>query len=72
MIAPEMKFVSDMTVSSALSLHPKARWVFAAYHLGGCSTCGLADSETLDEVARVYRLPLDQFLRDLNSLVAPS
>lgn len=69
MTAEELKFVSGMTVATALALHPKARWVFAAYHLGGCSTCGLSDTETLDEVARVYQLPLDRFLHDLNSLV---
>lgn len=57
-------------VAEALAMHPKARWVFAAYHVGGCSGCDRSSEETLQELAEGYRLPLDQFLQDLNSLVA--
>lgn len=58
-----------MTVASALALHPKARWVFAAYHLGGCVSCDAASAETLLEVAEGYRLPLPRLIEDLNSLM---
>lgn len=58
-----------MTVASALALHPKARWVFAAYHLGGCVNCTSAAQETLTEVADGYRLPLPRLIDDLNSLM---
>ena len=64
------RFTEDMTVEAALALHPKARWVFAAYHLGGCIDCGAANAETLEEVADGYRLPLPKFIADLNSLLA--
>ena len=40
-----------MTVDAALALHPAARWVFAAYHIGGCDGCSSASNETLAEVA---------------------
>ena len=63
-------FRSDTIVADALSLHPKARWVFAAYHIGGCCGCDQATSETIEEVASGYGSPLEQLLRDLNSLVA--
>lgn len=62
-------FTPDTIVSEALEKHPKARWVFAAYHLGGCMGCGMADAETLEEVANGYRIELEAFLRDLNSLL---
>lgn len=61
-------FDSTTIVADALAMHPKARWVFAAYHLGGCNACNLAQEETLAEVAEGYRISLDQFLADLNSL----
>jgi hybrid cluster-associated redox disulfide protein len=56
-------------VADALAMHPKVRWVFAAYHLGGCNACNLAHEETLEQVAEGYRIPLEKLLEDLNSLV---
>jgi hybrid cluster-associated redox disulfide protein len=61
-------FESRTIVADALSMHPKARWVFAAYHLGGCNGCNLAQEETLAQVAEGYQIPLERFLADLNSL----
>ncbi len=62
-------FVPQMTVEAALALHPSAKWVFAAYHIGGCSQCALSEEETLEQVAVGYQLPLDKLLGDLNSLL---
>jgi hypothetical protein len=61
-------FDANMTVGDALARHASARWVFAAYHIGGCNGCAKVDDETLAEVAEGYRLPLDRLLADLNSL----
>ncbi|HEX9982010.1 MAG TPA: disulfide oxidoreductase [Thermoanaerobaculia bacterium] len=63
------RFTPEMRVNEALALHPSARWVFAAYHIGGCAGCSSAEIETLREVAEGYRLPLERLLADLNSLV---
>jgi hybrid cluster-associated redox disulfide protein len=63
-------FTSGMTVDAALSLHPAARWVFAAYQIGGCNGCSSAADETLAEVAEGYRLELDRLLADLNALLS--
>lgn len=63
-------FDAQTIVSDALSRHPKARWVFAAYHIGGCNGCERAINETLEQVATGYGIPLDKLLRDLNSLDA--
>lgn len=62
-------FHATMTVRQALACHPHARWVFAAYHIGGCNGCSRVDEETLAEVAGGYKLPLERFLADLNGLV---
>jgi hybrid cluster-associated redox disulfide protein len=64
-----VQFVPEMTVSEALALHPHARWVFAAYHIGGCTGCSAASEETLSEVAGGYGLPLEKLVGDLNALL---
>ena len=63
-------FDANMTVGDALARHPSARWVFAAYHIGGCNGCVRVDDETLAQVAEGYKLPLERLLADLNSLLA--
>ena len=67
-VEAEVTFVAGMTVDDALALHPGARWVFAAYHLYGCTSCARSRAETLTEVAAGYQLSLENLLRDLNSL----
>lgn len=62
-------FESRTLVADALAMHPKARWVFAAWHIGGCNSCERATGETLEEVAAGYRIPLEGLLADLNSLL---
>lgn len=68
-MAPRM-FEPETIVADALEMHPKARWVFAAYHLGGCNSCDRAYDETLQDLADGYGVPLDRFLSDLNALLA--
>jgi hypothetical protein len=63
-------FEPEMIVADALDLHPSARWVFAAYHIGGCRSCERSVDETLAEVAAGYKIPLERLLEDLNRLVA--
>ena len=65
----EGKFEPEMTVNEALAFHPAARWVFTAWHLGGCANCEASSEETLAQVAEGYKLPLNKFLGDLNSLL---
>jgi len=63
------EFNKDMTVGQAMALHPNARWVFASYHLGGCSHCAISNEETIEQVAEGYGVPLDKLVEDLNSLL---
>lgn len=62
------RFTEVMTVEEALAAHPHVRWVFAAYHLFGCTSCPSSAAETIAEVAEGYKLPLERLLADLNSL----
>lgn len=65
-------FRPETIVAEALAMHPKTRWVFAAYHLGGCNHCDRAPTETLEQLAEGYRISLESLLRDLNALLPPS
>lgn len=67
--ASSQQFTKEMTVGQAMSLHPNARWVFASYHLGGCSHCAISNEETIEQVAEGYGVPLDKLVDDLNSLL---
>jgi hypothetical protein len=62
-------FQPQTVVADALELHPKARWVFAAYHVGGCRQCERSSDETLEQLAEGYQIPLERLLADLNSLL---
>lgn len=64
-----ISFNADMTVGEAMNTHPNARWVFASYHLGGCSHCAISNEETIEQVAEGYGVPLDKLLEDLNALL---
>ncbi len=63
-----MLFHPQMTVDEAFATHPHARWVFAAYRLSGCNGCSRSSAETIEELCDGYKLPLEKFLADLNSL----
>lgn len=56
-------------MSSVLALHPKARWVLAAYHFGSCASCRISADETLEQAAAAYGIMLERLLADLNSLL---
>ena len=64
------RFAPGMTVGEAFAFHPSAKWVFASYHLGGCSSCAISNEETIEQVAEAYGLSLEKLLKDLNSLLA--
>jgi len=61
-------FCLDMKVGEAMKKHPKAQFVFASYHLGGCSHCAISEHETIEQVCYGYGIPPDDLLSSLNSL----
>ena len=63
-----MNFTKDMTISEAVERHPRAREVFAGFHLGGCSHCQIAEFETIEQVCTGYGVPLEELLDTLESL----
>jgi hybrid cluster-associated redox disulfide protein len=63
------KFTLDMKVGEAMKMHPKAQFVFASYHLGGCSHCAISEHETIEQVCYGYGIPPEDLLESLNSLL---
>ncbi|MDI6907709.1 MAG: hypothetical protein QMC81_09560 [Thermoanaerobacterales bacterium] len=65
------KISKDKTVLEILKNYPEARTVFDRYskQYGGCITCTALFS-TIQELAVIRGIPLDQILTDLNEAVA--
>src|SRR4051812_17182527 len=58
---------ANVTMADLLAEVPSARRaLFQGYHIGGCSSCGFRDDETLAEVcARNGNLPIDEVLQKI-------
>ena len=62
-------FSPDMTVGEAMSMHPRVSEVFAAFHLGGCSSCGISQIETVGQVCGAYGVDIDTLMEVLEGLL---
>ena len=62
-------FDPNMTVMDAMLVHPKVAEVFAAFHLGGCSSCGVSEVETVGQVCMGYGVDVDMLLDVLEDLM---
>ncbi|MCH8204387.1 MAG: DUF1858 domain-containing protein [Candidatus Hydrogenedentes bacterium] len=58
-----------MTVGEAMAVHPQVAEVFTAFHLGGCSSCGISEIETVGQVCMGYGVDVDILLEVLEDLV---
>lgn len=63
-----MKLDSKMTVSELLKIHPSAMDVFIKRKML-CVGCPTEAFHTLEEVAGMYALAIEQFLRELREAV---
>jgi len=62
-------FNLDMTIGEAMAMHPRVAEVFAAFHLGGCSHCGINQFETIGQVCAGYGVDADMMLEVLEGLM---
>lgn len=67
--AREQYFHPDMPVAEAMGMHPRVAEVFAAFHLGGCSHCGVSHYETIGQVCAAYGVDLEVLLEVLEGLM---
>ncbi len=67
--AQEKYFRPDMPVAEAMATHPRVAEVFAAFHLGGCSHCGISHVETIEQVCAGYGVEMAVLLEVLEGLM---
>lgn len=61
-------FTETMTVQQAMEVHPRAREVFAGFHLGGCAHCHISEFETIEQVCQGYGVPVEMLVDALEGL----
>ena len=57
-----------MTIGEVIKEYPKTVFVFIDYGLH-CVGCPMAEPETIEEAAKLHRINLKKFLKDLNKAV---
>ena len=62
------KITKKMTVDEVMKECPKSVFVFIDYGLH-CVGCPMAEPETIEEAAKLHRINLEKFLKDLNKVV---
>ncbi|MBN2546659.1 MAG: DUF1858 domain-containing protein [Spirochaetes bacterium] len=58
----------EMNLKDLLSKHPESARVFAAYGIG-CLGCAMANFETIEQGINAHGINIDEFMKDLNSLI---
>jgi len=58
----------EMTIGEVLKKYPKTAFVFIDYGLH-CVGCPMAQPETIEEAAKLHRIDLKKFLKDLNKTI---
>jgi hybrid cluster-associated redox disulfide protein len=61
------KITKGMTIGEVIKKHPKSVFVFIDYGLH-CVGCPMAEPETIEEAAKLHRINLEKFLKDLNKI----
>jgi hybrid cluster-associated redox disulfide protein len=68
--AGEAIFDPKMTISEAMSVHPKVQEVLASFHLGGCSHCAISDVDTIEGACQSYGIDQAALMNALNGLIS--
>ena len=68
--AGQQIFDPRMTISEAMSVHPKVVDVLASFHLGGCSHCAVSDVDTIEGACQTYGIDQAALMSALNGLIS--
>jgi TolA-binding protein len=66
----DLQVTPEMQIGEITAIHPQAEQVLAGFHLGGCSSCGVDNTQSLAEAAAVNGREVEPILIALNTLVA--
>ena len=65
----DTSFTLDMTIASALRMHPEVPRVFAQFGVTGCAFCHIAQVETVQQVCESYGIDAAAMIETLNGLL---
>ncbi|MCC7355114.1 MAG: hypothetical protein IT330_15325 [Anaerolineae bacterium] len=68
--AGEIHFTPTMTIAEARAMHPLAQQMLASFHLGGCASCAVNDTDTIASVCAAHGINQEALLSALASLTA--
>lgn len=61
-------FTSDMSIGEAVTIDPRVSQVLGGFHIGGCDSCAVSDTDTLAYAATGNNQDIEQVLTALNKL----
>jgi hypothetical protein len=64
-----LRFAPETTMLEAELIHPQAKELLAAFHVGGCNDCAAAPGDSLAQVCAARGLPVADLLANLNMLL---
>lgn len=62
----------DMRIGQVVAAHPQAQQVLAGFHIGGCSSCSVDDTQVLGDAVAENGRDIEPILVALNTLMAES
>jgi hypothetical protein len=66
----EAVFTADMSIGEAVTIDPRVSQVLGGFHIGGCDSCAVSDTDTLAYAAAGNNQEIDQVLNALNKLTS--
>jgi hybrid cluster-associated redox disulfide protein len=67
-IVDKIALTADLTVDTVLHYWPETVSVFQAYKTA-CVGCAMASFDTIEDVAQIYKLDLDEFMQALQECI---
>jgi hypothetical protein len=64
----KLRFDPNLSLTNLFETEPRAQAILAAFHIGGCASCAVDESNTLAAAVRERGVDLDQVLTALNTL----
>ena len=63
----DQEITKEMTINEVFNKYPKTAAIFMGYGLH-CAGCPMAQSETIEELAKANQMDLKKLLKDLNKV----
>jgi len=68
----DLKITPEMQIGEIISIHPQAQQLLAGFHIGGCSSCSVDNTQSLNEAVSQNGRAIEPILMALNTLINES